>query len=123
MTTLCSTRGVSERTIFAKIIDREIPADIVYEDDQTLAFRDINPAAPTHILIIPKKPIAQIEHMEQGDAPLLGHMVFVATKIAKDQGLTQGYRLVMNNGAEGGQSVFHIHLHLLAGRTLSWPPG
>lgn len=114
---------MSEKTIFAKIIDREIPADIVYEDDRALAFRDIHPAAPTHILVIPKKPIAQVEHMTEKDAGLVGHMVYCATKIAKEQGLNNGYRLVMNNGTEGGQSVFHIHLHLLGGRVLAWPPG
>lgn len=114
---------MSEKTIFAKIIDREIPADIVFEDDRVLAFRDIHPGAPTHILVIPRKPIDRVENMEEADEALLGHMVFVATRIAKEQGLDNGYRLVMNNGADAGQSVFHIHLHLLGGRALAWPPG
>ncbi len=113
----------AEKTIFQKIIDREIPAEIVFEDEQCLAFKDIMPAAPQHILVIPKKPIAQIEHMEKEDAPLVGHLVWVATEIARKLGLENGYRLVMNNGHEGGQSVYHIHLHLLGGRQMAWPPG
>ena len=113
----------AEKTLFAKIIDRELPADIVYEDDQALAFRDIHPAAPTHILIIPKKAIAQVEHMSAEDAPLFGHLVWVATQVARQLNLEDGYRLVMNNGRQGGQSVFHVHLHLLGGRALAWPPG
>lgn len=113
----------AEKTIFAKIIDREIPADIVYEDDLTLAFRDINPQAPVHILVIPKKPIDRVQNMSVDDAPLLGHMVWVATRLAEKEQLDSGYRLVMNNGKDSGQTVFHIHLHLLGGRTLSWPPG
>lgn len=112
-----------EKTIFAKIIDREIPADIVFEDDQVLVFRDINPAAPTHVLVIPKRPIAKIEQMAQSDVPLVGHMMWVATRVAKELGLENGYRLVLNNGSDGGQSVFHIHLHILGGRQLAWPPG
>ena len=114
---------MSDKTIFAKIIDREIPADIVYEDDQALAFRDIAPQAPTHILIIPKRPIDMIENVEDGDAGLVGHLVVVAKKIAVQEGLASGYRLVFNNGRDAGQTVFHIHLHLLGGRPLSWPPG
>lgn len=114
---------MGEKTIFQKIIDKELPADIVYEDDRCLAFRDIHPAAPTHILIIPKKAIDRIENLEEGDAPLVGHLMHTATVIARQEGLTDGYRLVMNNGADAGQSVFHIHLHLLGGRSLAWPPG
>jgi len=110
-------------TIFQKIIDREVSADIVFEDDTVLAFRDINPAAPVHVLVIPKKPIERVEDMEPDEEALLGHMVWVATEIARREGLDGGYRLVMNNGADGGQSVFHIHLHVLGGRTLAWPPG
>lgn len=113
----------TDKTIFARIIDRELPADIVYEDEQVLAFRDINPTAPVHILIIPKKQIAQIEHMTAEDAPLVGHMMWVATQVARQESLEKGYRLVMNNGPEGGQSVYHIHLHLIGGRALSWPAG
>jgi histidine triad (HIT) family protein len=111
------------KTIFAKIIDREIPAKIAYEDDLCLAFHDINPQAPTHVLIIPKKPIDMIENMTEADEALVGHLVFAATKIARDLGLKNGYRLVMNNGAGAGQSVFHVHMHLLSGRPFSWPPG
>lgn len=111
------------KTIFAKIIDREIPAKIVYEDDQVLAFHDINPVAPTHVLIIPKKAIDRIENMDKSDAPLVGHMMWAATEIGRRLNLKDGYRLVMNNGEGAGQSVFHIHLHLIAGRPLDWPPG
>ena len=113
---------MSEKTIFARIIDKEIPADIVYEDDRCLAFRDISPVAPTHILVIPKTPIDMIENMTEDQEGLVGHLVFAATKIAKAEKL-EGFRLVMNNGAKGGQSVFHIHLHIIGGRPLSWPPG
>ena len=113
----------SEKTIFAKIIDREIPADIVHEDDRCLAFRDINPQAPVHVLVIPKKPIDMVENMSADDAPLVGHIVHVATQLAKQLELDDGYRLVINNGERAGQTVFHLHLHLLGGRRLAWPPG
>jgi len=109
-------------TIFQKIIDREITADIVFEDDQVLAFRDISPQAPVHILVIPKKPLTSISEMEDGDVGLIGHLMQTATNIARDQGL-KDYRLVMNNGAGAGQTVFHLHLHLMGGRTMTWPPG
>jgi histidine triad (HIT) family protein len=111
------------KTIFGRIIDREIPAKIVYEDDQVLAFHDVHPQAPVHVLIVPKKPIDRVENAAAEDTPLLGHMMWTATRIAKDLKLSDGYRLVMNNGENAGQSVFHIHLHLLAGRHFSWPPG
>ncbi|MEM7675652.1 MAG: histidine triad nucleotide-binding protein [Myxococcota bacterium] len=114
---------MSSKTIFAKIIDRELPADIVYEDDRALAFRDINPAAPTHILVIPKKPIDMVENIEDADEALVGHLIIVGKKVANQEGLTDGYRLVFNNGKQGGQTVYHIHLHVLGGRQLSWPPG
>lgn len=114
---------MSEKTIFAKIIDREIPADIVYEDDRCLAFRDINPVAPHHILVIPKKPIDMVMNLAAEDEALVGHLVLVAGEIAKKEGFGDGFRLVMNNGAPAGQSVFHIHLHLIGGRPLAWPPG
>lgn len=114
---------MSEKTVFQKIIDRELPADIVYEDDQCIAFRDIAPAAPTHILVIPKKPIDRIENLTAEDAPVVGHMVYAASQIAQSEGLKNGYRLVFNNGTDGGQSVFHIHLHILGGRQMAWPPG
>ena len=109
-------------TIFQKIIDKEIPADIVYEDEQALAFRDINPAAPTHVLVIPRKPIANVAAMDAGDKELLGHLLWVAGEVARQEGL-EDYRLVTNNGEGAGQSVFHLHVHLLGGRALGWPPG
>ena len=109
-------------TIFKKIIDKEIPADVVYEDDQCLAFRDVNPCAPTHILVIPKREIAQLDQMSAEDAPLMGHLMYVATLVAKQEKLS-GFRLVVNSGASAGQSVFHLHLHVIGGRRLSWPPG
>lgn len=110
-------------TIFSKIIRREIPADIVYEDDQCLAFRDITPQAPTHILVIPKKPIAKLSEAQAEDKALLGHLLFAVSKIAKEQKLENGYRVVINTDEDGGQTVFHLHLHLLGGRSLAWPPG
>ncbi len=109
-------------TIFQKIIDKEIPADIVYEDEEALAFRDIQPQAPTHVLVIPRKPIANVAAMEAGDKELLGHLLWVAGEVARQEGLVD-YRLVTNNGEGAGQSVFHLHVHLLGGRTLGWPPG
>ena len=112
-----------EKNIFEKIIDREIPADIVYEDKVSIAFKDINPQAPIHILIIPKKRIEMPEQIDENDKDIVGHLFVIAKKIAIDLGLKDGYRLVMNNGEIAGQSVFHIHLHLLSGRRLSWPPG
>lgn len=110
-------------TIFTKIIQREIPADIVYEDDQALAFRDINPKAPVHVLIIPKREIASLAEAGDGDAALLGHLLIAARKVAEQLGLAGGYRTVINCGADGGQTVDHIHVHLLGGRQLGWPPG
>jgi len=109
-------------TIFQKIIDKEIPADIVYEDEVALAFRDIQPQAPTHVLVIPRKPIANVAAMDAGDKELLGHLLWVAGEVARQEGL-EDYRLVTNNGEGAGQSVFHLHVHLLGGRTLGWPPG
>ena len=111
------------KTLFEKIIDREIPASIVYEDDLCLAFKDINPGAPVHILLIPKKPIPRLCDAVAEDQQLLGHMMLKATAIAKEQGYGEAYRLVVNNGADAGQSVFHLHLHIIAGRPLKWPPG
>ena len=113
---------MAEKTIFAKIIDREIPAEIVYEDELCLAFRDVNPQAPTHLLIIPRKPIEKLAAAEEGDEALLGHLLLVANKVAADAGL-EDWRLVVNNGARAGQSVFHLHLHVIGGRPLNWPPG
>lgn len=110
-------------TIFSKIIDREIPAKIVYEDDRCLAFEDIGPKAPTHILVIPKKEIASIDNVEEEDEALIGHLFVVIRQLAAKLGLASGYRVVVNNGPDAGQAVAHLHLHLLGGRKLSWPPG
>ena len=110
-------------TIFGKIIRREIPADIVYEDDLALAFKDVTPQAPTHILVIPKKPIPQLAASTADDQDLLGHLLLTAKKVAEQAGLSNGYRVVINNGADGGQSVDHLHLHILGDRQMQWPPG
>lgn len=110
-------------TLFTKIIEREIPADIVYEDEQCLAFRDINPKAPMHILVIPKKLVPMLVDAEFEDEALLGHLMRIAAKVAEDEGYRDAFRLVINNGAKVGQSVFHLHLHILAGRDFMWPPG
>lgn len=114
---------MSEKTIFKKIIDREIPADIVYEDDQCLAFNDIDPKAPTHVLVIPKKEIKSIDDVTDDDQALLGHLWIVIRNLARELNLDAGYRVVTNIGAEGGQAVPHLHLHLLGGRQMEWPPG
>ena len=110
-------------TLFQKIIDKEIPADIIYEDDISLVFKDINPQAPTHLLIIPKKPIVKVADASEADKELLGHLMWVAGEVAREIGVEEAFRLVINNGAKAGQSVFHLHLHLLSGRSFSWPPG
>ena len=110
-------------TLFTKIINKEIPADIIYEDELSLVFKDITPQAPTHLLIIPKKPIPKLSDATQEDKELLGHLMWVAGEVARDLGLDETFRLVTNNGAKAGQSVFHLHLHLLSGRPLQWPPG
>ncbi|MGA0040642.1 MAG: histidine triad nucleotide-binding protein [Pirellulales bacterium] len=110
-------------TIFAKIIDRTIPANIVHEDDLCLAFHDISPQAPVHVLVIPKKPIVSLAHASGEDADLLGHLLHTATNVARTLSLDAGYRVVINTGRDGGQSVDHLHLHLLGGRPLNWPPG
>lgn len=113
-------------TLFEKIIAREIPADIVYEDDLAVAFRDISPQTPTHILVIPRKPIPRVGEATADDAPLLGHLLLVAGKVATVLGFNdteQGFRLVINNGRFGGEAVPHLHVHLLSGRPLGWPPG
>jgi histidine triad (HIT) family protein len=112
------------KTLFEKIIAREIPADIVYEDDAVLAFRDINPQAPTHILIVPKKLIPRLAEAKAGDQSLLGQLLLKAAEVADKVGLkTGGYRLVINNGADGGETVPHLHVHILGGRHMAWPPG
>ena len=110
-------------TIFGKVIAREIPADIVYEDERCLAFRDINPQAPTHVLIIPKKEIPRLIDATAEDEALLGHMMMAAGTIARQLGVGEAFRLVINNGADAGQSVFHLHMHILGGRGFKWPPG
>lgn len=110
-------------TIFSKIINREISADIIYEDDFCLAFHDVSPQAPVHVLLIPKQPVESLDSFQQQDADLAGHLLLTVPKIAAQLNLTNGYRTVINTGAEGGQSVFHLHLHILAGRPLTWPPG
>lgn len=110
-------------TVFSRIIRGEIPARIVHDDDRCLAFHDVAPQAPTHVLVIPKRPIASLADVTPADADLLGHLVVVATGLARSLGLTDGYRLVVNCGRDGGQSVDHLHVHLLGGRRLGWPPG
>ncbi|BAQ62930.1 histidine triad (HIT) nucleotide-binding protein [Geminocystis sp. NIES-3708] len=110
-------------TIFAKIIRREIPANIVYEDDLCLAFKDVNPQAPTHILVIPKKPLKCIDSGENEDQLLLGHLLLTVKKVAEEAHLSNGYRVVINNGKDGGQTVDHLHLHILGDRQMQWPPG
>lgn len=114
---------MSEKTIFKRIIDKEIPANIVYEDDLCLAFEDINPQAPVHILLIPKKEIASTDQLTEEDGPLLGHLYSVLRKMAADRKLGEGYRIVTNCGPHGGQTVYHLHFHLLGGRPMLWPPG
>jgi histidine triad (HIT) family protein len=110
-------------TIFTKIINREIPADIVYEDDLCLAFRDIKPQAPVHILVIPKKPLPKLNDAAESDQALLGNLMLTAQKVAEMEGVADAFRLVLNNGAGAGQEIFHMHFHLLAGRSFTWPPG
>ncbi|THD09595.1 histidine triad nucleotide-binding protein [Rhodanobacter lindaniclasticus] len=111
-------------TIFSKIVRREIPADIVYEDDEVLGFRDLNPQAPVHVLFIPKQSLATLNDATPEQATLLGNLLLAAANYAKQEGFAeQGYRTVINCNEDGGQTVFHIHVHLLAGRRLHWPPG
>ena len=111
------------KTLFEKIIDREIPADIIFEDELSIVIKDISPQAPTHLLIIPKKVIPKLSDSTAEDQSILGHLMLVAGQIADQLGLDETFRLVVNNGAKEGQSVFHLHLHLLSGRPLNWPPG
>ena len=111
-------------TLFEKIIAREIPADIVFEDEQCLAFRDISPKAPVHILVVPKRVIPRVSESVPADAELLGHLLVTAGRIAKSESVADsGFRIVINSGADGGETVPHLHVHLLGGRTLAWPPG
>lgn len=112
------------QTLFEKIIARDIPADIVYEDDLVLAFRDVNPQAPVHVLVVPKKPLARVDEATAEDHRLLGHLLLKAAEVAAKVGLKEnGYRLVINNGRDGGESVPHLHCHILGGRPMRWPPG
>ncbi|NJN85653.1 MAG: histidine triad nucleotide-binding protein [Leptolyngbyaceae cyanobacterium SL_7_1] len=110
-------------TIFAKIIRREIPAEIVYEDELAIAFKDVNPQAPVHLLVIPKQPIAMLSDAESEDHRLMGHLLLTVKRVAEQAGLTNGYRVVINTGEDGGQTVYHLHLHILGGRSMQWPPG
>ena len=110
--------------LFCRIVNREIPADIVFEDDEVLAFNDINPQAPTHVLIVPKRHIATLNDLEEGDLALVGRLQFTAALLAKERGFAEaGYRVVMNCNDEGGQTVYHIHMHLMGGRRFTWPAG
>lgn len=111
------------QTIFQKIIDREIPADIVFEDDRCLAFRDVSPQAPTHVLVIPKRAIPSLDAVGDDDAQLMGHLWQVIRDLARQLDLGDGYRVVVNCGVDGGQTVDHLHFHLLGGRAMTWPPG
>lgn len=111
------------KTLFEKIIGRELPATIVYEDDQCVAFKDINPGAPTHLLLVPRKPLPMLSDARAEDQMMLGHLMLTASKIAQQHGCGDAYRLIVNNGAAAGQSVFHLHLHILGGRPMKWPPG
>ncbi len=114
---------MTDKTIFKKIIDGEIPANIVYDDDRCLAFTDIAPQAPTHLLVIPKQEIASLADVTENDAPLMGHMWTVIPQLAKQLKLDGGYRVVVNCGDDGGQEVPHLHFHILGGRKMAWPPG
>ncbi len=110
--------------LFCKIVDHKIPANLIHSDEMAVAFEDIHPQAPTHILIVPNKHIADIQSMKEGDREIIGHLFFIARDLAERRGLDRGgYRLVINNGRDAGQAVFHIHLHLLSGRAFTWPPG
>lgn len=113
-----------DKTLFEKIADREIPADIVYEDNLCICFRDINPQAPVHLLIVPRKPITRISETDINDKEILGHLLLIANKVSQQEGFAEaGFRTVINNGNDGGEEVPHLHLHILAGRKLNWPPG
>lgn len=114
---------MSADCLFCKIVSGSIPATRVFEDEQSLAFADINPQAPTHLLVIPKRHIASTAQASAEDAALLGHLVVVAAELARSKGLAGGYRVVVNTGDDGGQTVHHLHLHLLGGRHMTWPPG
>lgn len=115
---------VSDKTLFEKIRDEEIPADIIHRDEHCIALRDIAPQAPTHILVVPTKPIPRVGEAKLEDGPVLGHLLIVAAEVARKEGIAEnGYRLVINNGKDGGEAVPHLHVHILGGRPLQWPPG
>ena len=109
--------------IFEKIINREIPSEILYEDERCIAIRDVNPQAPVHALVIPKKLIPRIADAEEGDSETIGHLLLIAKQVARTEELEQGFRIVINNGSDGGETVPHLHVHLLGGRQMKWPPG
>lgn len=117
------TQQTMSKTLFEKIIDREIPGDIIHEDEYCIAFRDINPGAPLHVLVVPRKPIPRLADATQEDRDLLGHLMLTCSQIATDEGYGDAFRVAINNGASAGQSVFHLHLHVLGGRPFKWPPG
>ncbi|KAM6469784.1 adenosine 5'-monophosphoramidase HINT2 isoform 2-T2 [Liasis olivaceus] len=110
-------------TVFSRILDGSLPAHVLYEDDQCIAFRDAAPQAPVHFLVVPRRPIARISRVAESDAQLLGHLLVVASRTARAEGLSDGYRVVLNDGKQGAQSVYHLHLHVLGGRQMGWPPG
>ena len=114
---------MTEKTLFSKIIDGEIPGDFVHQDDQCVVLRDVNPQAPVHLLVIPRKPIPRVGEANEEDSALLGHLLLVASEVANSESLSQGFRIVVNNGSDGGESVPHLHVHVLGGRQLGWPPG
>lgn len=118
-----ATASDTKPTIFSKILDGSLSADIIYKDDKCIAFRDVNPQAPVHFLVIPRKPIPTLDSATDSDVELLGHLMLVAKKVAAQEKLKDGYRLVINNGRQGCQSVYHLHLHVLGGRQMGWPPG
>jgi histidine triad (HIT) family protein len=111
------------KTLFQKIADREIPAKLIHEDAVCVAFHDISPQAPTHVLVVPRKPIARVGEATAEDQATLGHLLLVAAQLSRQLNLAKGFRIVINNGPDGGESVPHLHVHLLGGRALSWPPG
>ncbi len=111
------------KTLFERIAAKEIPANLVYEDEHVIAFRDIHPQAPTHILIVPRRPLPRIAEATPADHALIGHLLLKAAEVARQSGLTNGYRLVINNGPDGGETVPHLHCHILGGRHMNWPPG
>jgi histidine triad (HIT) family protein len=114
---------MTQKTIFKRIIDKEIPADVVYEDDRCLVFRDIHPQAPTHLIVIPKQEIVSVDDVSEADEALVGHLFVAMRKVAAQLGLAKGYRVVTNCGRDAGQEVPHLHFHLLGGRGFGWPPG